>query len=54
MKKELLLEWLQGRELVYRFFARIYQEGPVIELLSALSGEPFWKKWPRVARTRTS
>lgn len=41
MKKELLLEWLQGRELVYRFFARIYQEGPVIELLSALSGEPF-------------
>ncbi|MDN5326660.1 MAG: putative dimethyl sulfoxide reductase chaperone [Moorella sp. (in: firmicutes)] len=39
MEKELLIEWHQGRELVYSFLARIYQEGPGRDLLAALAGE---------------
>ncbi|QGP93760.1 Tat proofreading chaperone DmsD [Neomoorella glycerini] len=41
MDQELLVEWLQGRELVYSFLARIYQEGPVGDLLVALVREQF-------------
>ncbi|KYH32995.1 Tat proofreading chaperone DmsD [Moorella mulderi DSM 14980] len=41
MDKELLLEWLQGRELIYSFLARIYQDGPAEDLLAALAGEKF-------------
>ncbi|MGI9862154.1 molecular chaperone TorD family protein [Moorella naiadis] len=41
MEKQLLSEWLQGRELVYSFLARVYQEGPNQEMLGALAGEQF-------------
>lgn len=41
MEKELFIEWLMGRELVYSFLARIYQEGPARDLLAALAGEEF-------------
>ncbi|CEP68076.1 DMSO/Nitrate reductase chaperone [Moorella glycerini] len=46
MDKELLLEWLQGRELIYRFLARLYQEGPGKELLSALVEEQLLVELP--------
>ena len=41
MENQLLVEWLQGRELVYSFLARVYQEGPNQETLAALVGEQF-------------
>lgn len=41
METHLLIEWFQGRELVYSFLARVYQEGPNQEMLGALAGEQF-------------
>jgi TorA maturation chaperone TorD len=41
IEKELLLEWLQGRQLVYQLLARLYQEEPQKEILATMRQESF-------------
>lgn len=39
MEQEILQEWLKGRQIIYRLLARLYREGPSLDILKALLEE---------------